>query len=197
LCWRCDALALYAQQAAEQAQRDNQPPQNRGGPSDYCRAATDITHRFAHLGTAAAARAIVEKIPDLLRLDVGSLPVGAWKKYAELQKYRDSSAYPPGETMLVELAQHTIHSSDTPHLDVMVGESRVQRIDFALDLALDVEGAVLTVRDGKIWAVSLGSCKASGELTYKEYSLLKRESKPVALPGTYAFKEPIEIAMRS
>jgi hypothetical protein len=155
--------------------------------------AETITRNFSHLSTAAAVRAIVAKIPELLRVDVESLLVGAWKKYAELQRYRDAATYPPDETVLVELAEHTIRSSHTPYLDIMVGESRLHRIEFQLDLELVIKGAVLTVRDGRIWAVSVGSCEASGELTFKGYSLLKRQSTPVALPGTHTFAAPIPI----
>lgn len=152
-----------------------------------------ITRKFVHLKAATAGKTIVEMIPELLRVDVGGLLAAAWKKCAELQKYRDAKTYPPDETVLVELAQHTIRSSHSPHVDVVVGESRVQRIDFDLELTLDIDAAVLTVRDGKIWAVSVGSCKGSGELSYKGCSILQRESRAVSLPGSFAFDEPVPI----
>jgi hypothetical protein len=156
-----------------------------------------ITRKFVHVRAAVAGKTIVDAIPALLRLDVGRLLAGAWKKCAELQKYGDPKAYPPDETVLVELAEHTIRSSHRPHVDVMVGESRVQRIDFDLELTLAIKGAVLTVRDGKIRAVSVGSCKGGGELSYKGCSILKRASRDVPLPGKFEFEEPVTIPGKS
>ncbi len=163
-------------------------------PSEVFRDVVEaVAQKFTHLKAAVAGKTIVQMIPELLRVDVGTLLASAWKKCAELQKYRDSKTYPPDETVLVELAQHTIRSSHSPHLDVMVGESRVQRIDFDLELTLDIEAAVLTVRDGKIWAVSLGSCKGAGELSYKGCSILQRESRALSMPGKFEFDEPVNI----
>jgi hypothetical protein len=42
------------------------------------------------LAHAAAVRAIAARIPDLLRLDLGVVLVGGWKKLAELRSYTDA-----------------------------------------------------------------------------------------------------------
>ena len=64
---------------------------------------------------------------------------------------------------------------------------------FELKVALTLDGAVLTIRGGEIYSVSPGTCKASLELKCEGYTMLKRESAPVRLPGTWTFKEPVAI----
>ena len=149
---------------------------------------TDMMDRTATL------QAIATKLPDLLGIDVGKVLVGGWKKSEELRRYADPEQYPPDETMLVELIQHSIRSSHAPHLDFMIRDTQVSRIDFELDMELDVDGAVLTIRDGKIWALSVGTCLASGELTCGGHSIMKKKAEPIDIPGTYELAQPVQIA---
>lgn len=161
---------------------------------------------FAHLAGAVVGPAdlmswpsafgeITGKIPDLLQLDPSKLLLNAWATGREFQRYADPEKYPPGETILVALARHTIRSEHAPRLEVMVNDTLVDTVDFELSLKIDVEGAVLTIRDGKIRAVSLGTCTASGELSCEGHTLAKRESEPFELPGRLEFSEPIPILL--
>lgn len=67
------------------------------------------------------------------------------------------ATYPAGETVLVV----TRSARPTRHTSRQASESRLLCIDFTLDLELAIKGAVLTICDGKIWAVSLGSSAAA------------------------------------
>jgi hypothetical protein len=136
---------------------------------------------------------ISRKIPDLLKLDPSKVVLGAWAKSKEFRRYADPEKYPPDETVLVTLARHTIKSAHEPRLEVRANEVLVDTVDFSFSLAIEVEGAVLEIRDGKIWDVALGNCTASGELTCEGHSLAKRESEPFELPGNLMLSEPIPI----
>ncbi len=136
---------------------------------------------------------ISRKIPDLLRLDPGKIVLGAWAKGREFQKYTDAEQYPPAETVLVTLARHTVRSAHEPRLEVRANDALIDSVDFSFSLAIDIEGAVLEIRDGKIWEVALGSCTASGELTCEGHTLAKRESAPFELPGNIVLSEPMPI----
>ena len=142
----------------------------------------------------AMLKEIFAKVPDLLKVDVGSVLVGAWMKSEQLRRYADPEKYGPEETILVELARHKISSSHEPHLDILIGETSIGRIDFEFTVTLTLESAILKIRDGKIWTAQTGACQASGELKCEGHSLLKRESEPFALPGTLTLPEPIQIA---
>lgn len=153
-----------------------------------------IAGRTDLMNWPATLKEIFAKVPDLLKVDVGSVLVGAWMKGEQLRRYADPEKYGPEETILVELARHKISSSHQPHLDILIGETSVGRIDFELTVTLMLESAILKIRDGKIWAAQTGACQASGELTCEGHSLLKKESEPFVLPGTLTLREPIQIA---
>lgn len=141
----------------------------------------------------AAFGEIAGKIPYLLELDPSKLVANAWAKGKEFQRYADPEQYPPDETVLVKLARHVVRSSHDPHIEVMANDTLVDTVDFSLSLAITIEGAVLKIRDGKIWEVALGECTASGELSCEGHSLARRESEPFELPGTLVFEKPIPI----
>ena len=132
-------------------------------------------------------------IPDLLEIDVSSVLVGAWKKGSELGGFTDPHQYAPDETILVELATHVVTSQHRPHLDLLVNGQPCGRLDFTVEIALRVEGIVLTIKDGKIWKATTGSCTASGRIACAGQALSTRESTPVQLPGTLVFDRPIPI----
>lgn len=136
---------------------------------------------------------IVGRIPDLLAIDPSKLLVGTWAKGREFQRYADPEQYPPDETVLVKLARHTIRSAHEPKVEVVANEVLVDTVDFKLSLAITIEGAVLTIRDGKIHEVALGECTGSGELSCEGHPLARRESEPFELPGKLELAEPFPI----
>ena len=148
------------------------------------------------LTNVAALKEIAGRIPDLLRLDLGVVLVGGWKKIGELRAYTDAKKYPPEETIVVELTRHTIVSTHKPTLDIIVNHVKVDTLPFELKLTVTLDGALLTIRGGKIHAVSPGACKGSFELKCEGFSVLKQEPAPLRMPGKWTFKEPVEIPVR-
>jgi hypothetical protein len=149
------------------------------------------------LTNAAALREIAGRIPDLLRLDLGAVLVGGWKKIEELRGYTDAKKHGPEETIVVELTRHTIVSSHKPTLDIIVNHVKIDTLPFELKLTVTLDGALLTIRDAKIHAVSPGACKGSFELKCEGFTILKQEPAPLRMPGKWTFKEPVEIPGRS
>ena len=136
---------------------------------------------------------VARAIPDLLQVDLGSVLAGAWKKGSELGRFTDAHQYAPDETILIELTTHVVTSQHRPRLDVLLDDQPAGRLDFTVEIALRVEGAVLTIKDGKIWKATTGACTASGRISCEGQTLSQRESVPVQLPGTLVFDQPIPI----
>lgn len=145
------------------------------------------------LTNATAVKAVAARIPDLLRLDLGVVLVGGWKKIAELRGYTDAKKYGPEETIVVELTRHIITSVHKPTLDVIVNSVKVDTLPFELKLTVTLDGALLTIRAGRIHSVSPGACKGSFELKCEGFSILKQDPAAVRLPGEWTFKEPVQI----
>ena len=145
------------------------------------------------LNVSGPFKTIAGRIPDLLRVDLGAILVGGWKKVRELERYADPAKCPPDETIFVKLGQHTVTSSHKPSLDIVVDGVKVDTVPFELKLTITLDTALLTIRGGEVLAVAPGACKAAGEFKCEGFSLVKRESRTVKLPGKWTFKQPIKI----
>ncbi len=137
---------------------------------------------------------IIGGLDELLNISLQGILVKAWKKYQELRKYRDKERYPPYETYLVHLVEHTIKSEHHPYLEILINGVEIhQKIEFTISLALTIEGAVLKIKDGKIEEIMPGSCKGEGTLACGEFILLKQETRTFALPASINLGEGIPI----
>ena len=141
-----------------------------------------------------ALRDVTGAIPDLLQIDISSVLAGAWQQASELGRFTDPHQYAPDETILVELTSHVVTSKHKPHLDLLDNDQPCGRLDFTVEIALRVEGVVLTVKDGQIWRATTGACTASGRIACAGRTLSARASAPVQLPATLVFDRPIPLA---
>ncbi len=136
---------------------------------------------------------IVNKIGDVLDIRMTDILVAAWRKYREIRKYSDSAAYPPGETFLVPLAEHTVRSVHHPGIEILVDEHPVATVELEIEIALRLEGAILRISDGRIKGITTGSCTGKGIIKCEGFTLLERKSEPYRLPGTIDLGEGIPI----
>jgi len=136
---------------------------------------------------------IIGGLDELLNISLEGILVKAWKKYQELRKYRDNEKYPPNETYLVHLVEHTIRSVHRPYLAVLINGIEIQKIEFAISLALTMEGAVLKIRDGKIKEIMPGACKGKGTLSCGEFVLMEQKTRKFVLPASISLGGGIPI----
>ena len=136
---------------------------------------------------------VTEKIGEMLDVPLVDVLRGAWNNARELHKYRDAEKYPPEESVVAPLAEHTVRSSHRPHLELRVGPTLVRRLDFELDVEIHLEAARLTIQAGRIKKIDLGEGWAKGVLSCEGFRLLERKSKKFALPGALRLGEGIEI----
>ena len=140
---------------------------------------------------------IAGALPDLLQVELAEVLGGGWKTGAELGRYADTQRYAPDETIVVELTTHVVTSRHRPRLEVLLDDQPCGRLDVEVEMALRIDGAVLTIKDGKIWKATTGACAASGRITCAGQTLSERESVPVPLPDAFVFDEPISIVPRA
>ncbi len=136
---------------------------------------------------------LVSKIGDVLDIRLSDILVAAWQKYREIRKYSDSIAYPPGETFLVPLAEHTVRSIHHPGIEILVDDHPVARIELEVEIALTMEGALLKISDGKIKGITTGSCSGKGIIKCEGFTVLEKETEPFRMPGVIDLGEGIPI----
>jgi hypothetical protein len=139
------------------------------------------------------AKEIEARLGEILDVDIAGVLLGGWKKYRQLQQYRDQKKYPPEDTILVSLTEHTIASSHHPKIEILAEQVLLARLEFTITLALKLEGILLKVRDARIREICSGRCHGKGTLACAGVVLLEKETPRVELPGRIALGEGIEI----
>lgn len=124
-----------------------------------------ISEELPKLPWKPVARKIGQKIVDALDLGIAERILGpAWTKLEALQQYRDPEEFPPGETILVPIAEHTVTSAHSPHVEIRLKDVEVGRLELGVELELHLEGVLLEVQGGVIRRVQAGSCQGRGRL---------------------------------
>lgn len=145
-------------------------------------------------GFAATVRdSLVESIKGALATPLDDVIGGALGKFDELLKYCDKEKHPPGEISVVPIGSYTIRSVHKPHIDVLVNGVRKGGIEFEVAVALTIEAATLKIRDGRIWEMRTGACKAEGSLRCGAKTIAEKKLRPINLPGTIPFAAGIPI----
>ncbi len=124
-----------------------------------------------------------QHLARLLDIDVVRLLVDGWNKARELRKYRDEAAYPPDEVIVVALSKHKLESQHKPHLELVVADRPVGRLHFQIDLALNIDGAQLTIQGGRIMRIATGKTSGTGTIRCEGVIVGQKEAKLGALPG--------------
>lgn len=136
---------------------------------------------------------ISRKTTDLLDMSLIDLLLGAWNKYQGLKKYLDKEKYPPTQSILVPLSEHTVRSEHRPYVEALINDEIIATITFHVALVFTVRGVLLLVQDGKIKSVKTGEIKGKGTVKCEEALLLEQDFRTISLPGTVDLGEGIPI----
>ena len=127
---------------------------------------------------------IMKKVEDLLNINIPDIMVMAWKKHRILLNYMDCDKYPPDETFLVPLTDHTIKSEHHPYIEILMNDELISKIEFSINIALTFKGIVLKIKGGKIMEILTGSCKGKGTIKCENFVIMEKETESFSLPGS-------------
>lgn len=155
----------------------------------------EILKEKAHTLQWTSAKAeILEKIDDLLNVDLATVMSRAWKKYTKLLDYADAKRYPPDRSYLVPLAEHVIKSDHRPSLEILLNGELVGKIELQMNISLILKGFILTIQGGRIKAIHTGECQGAGALKCEDLVLIEKKSSSFRLPGIIDLGEGIPIS---
>lgn len=137
----------------------------------------------------AVVAAVMNATDDLLSVNVAEVLVAAWTAQGIVRQYADPNNHPPNETLVVPLVTHTIESVHKPYVELLIGDQSLGRVDFEIDLEVTLEGALLTIRDGKIVEVRVGSCEGKGRIDCEGVTIAQTNLKPILLPDVISVKD--------
>lgn len=136
---------------------------------------------------------ILKQLSDLLDIDIRAILLSVWGKSEEFQKYLDAHNYPPDETVLVPLAEHTITSEHNPSLKSFIDKVPIGNMTFHINVELTLKGVIAKIQNGKLWGGSIGSCSGKGAITFGNEHILEKESQPISMPGSIDLSDGIPI----
>jgi len=142
---------------------------------------------------AAVNEALFAKLAQTLDDPIFKVLADAWSKCADILKYGDRKKYPPGETFLVSLAQHSISSVHKPSIDIVINEIRFATLEFLVTLAINIEAFQLEIQDARIKRMRAGKLHASGEVGMGGVPIYQKALQPVRLPLTVDLGEGVRI----
>ena len=134
---------------------------------------------------------------ELLDVSLVDIMGNAWQKYAALWKYGDPEKYPPSESVLVPLGEHTIDSNHEPAIEVLVGDKPILKLKFKIELALKPKSAIVRIQGGRIKEIQPGEVNAEGKIKFGEVVLAERKSRTVAFHRSIDLGDGIAIRPRA
>jgi hypothetical protein len=141
--------------------------------------------RFLHPSLdTGAARQVGQVLQGILSLPWVDLMGDCWNKLLPLVKYRKKPGDTEAKVAKVALGKHTFKSTLHPTVGIQVNGQQLKDIVFDLELELEVQGAILSIQDGKIMSVSTGTLKAAATLKCYERLLVPTLSKEFHIAGT-------------
>jgi hypothetical protein len=172
-----------------------------GGEEDLRRAADETgadgamdrqLHELPPGLRAAARDQAITILAGILEMPLVDVLVAGWRRWETLAAAARRTLEAPGETEIVELADHEITSTHRPHIDVDVDGYRVARIDLEIELALQLHGVTAVVRAGRLTALRSGRAEVGAKVSIEGVQVTEA-SRPVELPIELALGEGISL----
>ena len=127
---------------------------------------------------------LIERIGELLEIEIPDLLLASWKKADELQTALEESKKSPQSKIHVGLAEHTITSEHTPYIELRIAKVPPQRIDFKLKLVFKLKACELMIQGGLIKQARPGTCEVEGTFSQGLLVLATKRLTPIRLPGS-------------
>lgn len=146
-------------------------------------------------GVPAAVRpamsgAVQQALEQVMDVPVGQVLEASWSKIAGLPEALALSKLNPGAVTLTPLIDHTVTSSHSPTIDLLLGGQRLCEVALEIRLSLNLKGVTLELRRGRIAGLTAGECSGEGVVSFQGAPLLKRKTRAIKLPGKLAFGGP-------
>jgi hypothetical protein len=159
--------------------------------------AEELTELRKKMPTAISWSSVRESVADslaeALHVSVLATLANGWKHYTMFMDDVRRSRSNPEVEILSAIADHTIHSTLHPYVDVRLAGKTVHEIAFDVSLETTIRGLQLGLKKGEIVSVELGECEWTGKIAVAEVDVLEKKLKKLTLPGHLRLKHGIEI----
>jgi hypothetical protein len=136
---------------------------------------------------------VADSLAEAMHVSVLATLANGWKHYTMFMEDVRRSRSNPEVEIVSAIADHSIHSTLHPFVDVRLGGKTVHEIAFEVSLVTTIKGLLLGLKKGEIVSVEMGECEWTGKIAVAEVDVLERKLKKLALPGHLRLKRGIAI----
>ena len=142
---------------------------------------------------SSVQESVADSLAEAMHVSVLATLANGWKHYTMFMEDVRRSRSNPEVEIVSAIADHSIHSTLHPFVDVRLGGKTVHEIAFDVSLVTTIKGLLLGLKKGEIVSVEMGECEWTGKIAVAEVDVLERKLKKLALPGHLRLKRGIAI----
>jgi hypothetical protein len=142
---------------------------------------------------SSVQESVSDSLAEAMHVSVLATLANGWKHYTMFMEDVRRSRSNPEVEIVSAIADHSIHSTLHPYVDVRLGGKTVHEIAFDVSLVMTIRGLLLGLKKGEIVSVELGECEWTGKISVAEVDVLERKLKKLTLPGHLRLKHGIAI----
>ena len=147
----------------------------------------------AAISWSSVQESVADSLAEAMHVSVLATLANGWKHYTMFMEDVRRSRSNPEVEIVSAIADHSIHSTLHPFVDVRLGGKTVHEIAFDVSLVTTIRGLLLGLKKGEIVSVEMGDCEWTGKISVAEVEVLERKLKKLALPGHLRLKHGIAI----
>lgn len=136
---------------------------------------------------------VADSLMQALHVSVLGTLANGWKHYSMFMEDVRRSRNSPEVEIVSAIAEHSIHSTLHPFVDVRLAGRTVHEIAFEVSLETRMKGLLLGLKKGEIISIELGECEWTGKIAVAQVDILERKLKTLSLPGHLRLKQGITI----
>ena len=136
---------------------------------------------------------VADSLMQALHVNVLGTLANGWKHYSMFMEDVRRSRSSPEVEIVSAIAEHSIHSTLHPFVDVRLAGRTVHEIAFEVSLETRMKGLLLGLKKGEIVSIELGECEWTGKISVAQVDILERKLKTLSLPGHLRLKQGITI----
>jgi hypothetical protein len=142
---------------------------------------------------SSVQESVADSLAEAMHVSVLATLANGWKHYTMFMEDVRRSRSNPEVEIVSAIAEHSIHSTLHPFVDVRLGGKTVHEIAFEVSLVTTIKGLLLGLKKGEIVSVEMGECGWTGKIAVAGVDVLERKLKKLALPGHLRLKRGIAI----
>jgi len=147
--------------------------------------------KMSEIARKVAKREIRRAIIELLDIKVGNVVLKAWQRHGALLAAAQRTTTGGREVVLV--ADHTVTSSHSPHIELAINGVEIGRITSKIAMTLQLIGVNAVVQRGELVALQTGSIVASAKLSVEDVPVASK-SRTVDAVTVIHLTTPIQLA---